>query len=215
MIQLLTDYLPMFLEGFKNTLLASIIALALSLIIGILMAIMQVSKVKFLNIISNIYVEFFRNIPLLLIVMFFYVVVPTMGLPLSGFTSGVLGLTIYTSAFIADNVRAGILSIPGGQHEAGLSQGLSDKQVMRHIILPQAIRKIIPPLGNQFINLVKNSSILAVVAGLDLMYYGDLVASETFITFSTYVIVGLAYLLITVPLTRLMQVIENYLNNLY
>lgn len=214
-ISIFNNHWPSFIEGFLNTLLASLIALIFSLLIGIIMGMLQISPNKLLSRLASIYVEFFRNIPLLVIVMFFYVVVPMYWFNISGFWAGVIGLTIYTSSFIADNVRAGILSVERGQMEAGLSQGFTRSETMRLIILPQAIRKIVPPLGNQFINLVKNSSILAVVAGLDLMYYGDLVASETFITLSTYTLVGIFYLFITVPLTLIIQWVEQYLNNLY
>lgn len=211
MIELFQQYWPLLLEGFVNTIIASIIALVFSLIIGTIMGMMQVSESKLLRGIANVYVEFFRNIPLLVIVMFFYVVVPMYFVNISGFWAGTIGLTIYTSSFIADNVRAGILTVPDGQMEAGLAQGLKPINVMRYIILPQAVRIVIPPLGNQFINLVKNSSILAMVAGLDLMYFGDLVAMETFNTLDTYVVVGAMYLLITLPLTYVVQQIERKL----
>lgn len=201
MIGLLEQYWPLLLEGFINTLIVSIIALLSSLIIGTIMGMLQLSANKIVRTIANIYVEFFRNIPLLITVMFFYVVVPMYWMNISGFAAGIIGLTIYTSSFIADNIRAGILTVPGGQMEAALSQGMKQIQVMRYVILPQAIRIVLPPLGNQFINLVKNSSVLAMVTGLDLMYYGDFVAMETFNTFDTYILVGLIYLVITLPLT--------------
>lgn len=205
---LLQQYWPMLFEGFKNTLISSVIALVFSILVGTLMGVLQLTPNKIIRSLANIYVEFFRNIPLLVIVMFFYVVVPMYFVNISGFAAGTIGLVIYTSSFIADNVRAGILSIPDGQMEAGLSQGLKQGEVMRYIILPQAIRVVIPPLGNQFINLVKNSSILAMVAGLDLMYYGDFIAMETFNTFDTYILIGLFYLAITLPLTYLTKRLE-------
>jgi putative glutamine transport system permease protein len=208
MIQLLEQYWPLFLEGFTNTLIASVVALISSLIIGTLMGMLQLTSNKIIRGLANVYVEFFRNIPLLIIVMFFYVVIPMYWVNISGFWAGTIGLTIYTSSFIADNVRAGIQTVPAGQMEAGLSQGMKQSQVMRHIILPQALRIVLPPLGNQFINLVKNSSILAMVAGLDLMYYGDFVAMETFNTFDTYILVGLIYLVITLPLTYFTRKLE-------
>lgn len=211
MLTLLQTYWPMILEGFMNTLIASVISLVFATLIGVIMGMLQVSPSKLGRGLATAYVEFFRNIPLLIIVMFFYVVVPMYWFQISGFWSGVIGLTIYSSSFIADNVRAGIESIPKGQMEAGLSQGFSYSQVMRLIILPQAMRVIIPPLGNQFINLVKNSSILAMVAGLDLMYYGDLIASETFITLETYTLIAIFYLVITLPLTYAMQGLEAYI----
>ena len=194
MIQIFNDHSDILLEGFKFTLYSSIIALVLSLIIGTLLGILQISTNKVVKLLANAYVEFFRNIPLLIIVMFFYVVVPLYWFQIDGFTAGTIGLTIYTSAFIAETIRAGILSVPKGQMEAGLSTGFTYSQTMRYIVLPQAVKIVIPPLGNQFINLVKNSSVLAMVAGLDLMYQGDLIASETFNAVETYILIDLLYL---------------------
>lgn len=212
MLTILTTYPEVLIDGFLNTLFSSIIALFFSLIIGTLMAILQLSKDKWISGLANAYVEFFKNIPLLIIVMFFYVVVPLYWFSINGFTAGTIGLTIYTSAFIAETVRAGIMGVPKGQTEAGLSTGLTQNETMRYIVLPQAFKIVIPPLGNQFINLVKNSSVLAMVTGLDLMYQGDLIASETFNTFDTYILIGLIYLIITLPLTYLMSYIERRLN---
>ncbi|WP_158183280.1 amino acid ABC transporter permease [Enterococcus faecium] len=208
MSELIQTYGPIFVDGFKITLFSSVLALVFSLIIGTLMAIFQLSKNKVVSALAKAYVEFFRNIPLLIIVMFFYVVVPIYWFNLDGFQAGTIGLTIYTSAFIAETVRSGIQTVPNGQTEAGLSSGFTYSEIMRYIVLPQAFKIVIPPLGNQFINLVKNSSILAIVAGLDLMYQGDLIASETFNTFDTYIIVGLFYLVITLPLSYLMVYLE-------
>ncbi len=117
-------------------------------------------------------------------------------------------MTLYTSAFIAETVRAGILSIDGGQMEGARANGLSFWQAMRHIILPQAFRVALPSLGNQFINLVKNSSVLAFVGGLDLMYQGNMIAANTFDTFLTYIIVAVFYLVITLPLSYYVKHLE-------
>lgn len=211
MWELFTTHSDLIWLGLKTTLLASFIALFASLIIGTVMAVLQVSPLKILKKLATIYVDFFRNIPLLIIVMFFFVVAPLYGFHFDGFTAGTLGLTLYTSAFIADTVRAGIEGIPKGQMEAGRSTGLGYVAVMWYIVLPQAFKIVIPPLGNQFINLVKNSSILAMVTGVDLMYQGDLIASTTFHTIETYTMIGLIYLCITLPVSYLMKYIENRL----
>ncbi|MGH1747624.1 amino acid ABC transporter permease [Enterococcus entomosocium] len=208
MVELFQTYTGQFIEGFKYTVMASLIALFFSLLIGTLMAIFQLSDNRLIKGIAKAYVEFFRNIPLLIIVMFFYVVVPMYWVSFDGFQAGTIGLTIYTSAFIAETIRSGIQTVPKGQMEASLSSGFTYSQAMLYIILPQAFKIVVPPLGNQFINLVKNSSILAMVAGLDIMYQGDLIASETFNTFDTYIIVGLFYLIITLPLSYLMVYLE-------
>ncbi|MFV0560792.1 MAG: amino acid ABC transporter permease [Enterococcus sp.] len=208
MIDLVQNYLPHFLSGFKITLMSSLLALLFSLIIGTFMAIFQLSSNRIVHGLAKAYVEFFRNIPLLIIVMFFYVVLPLYWISFDGFQAGTIGLTIYTSAFIAETIRSGIQTVPKGQMEAGLSSGFTKNETMRYIVLPQAFKIVVPPLGNQFINLIKNSSILAMVAGLDLMYQGDLIASETFNTFDTYIVVGLFYLVITLPLSYLMVHLE-------
>ncbi|WP_258831056.1 amino acid ABC transporter permease [Peribacillus frigoritolerans] len=193
---ILTENLDMYLLGFKNTIMSSLIALVSSLILGVLIAIMRIAPIKPLNWLGTSYVEFIRNIPLLIITFFFF-----LGLKLSGLYAGTLALTIYTSSFIAEAIRAGILSVPKGQMEAARSSGLTYGQAMRLVILPQAVKIVIPPLGNQFINLVKNSSILAVVAGLDLMYHGDLISSRTFVVFDVYIFVAAFYLILTIPLS--------------
>ncbi|MDT2827455.1 MAG: amino acid ABC transporter permease [Enterococcus viikkiensis] len=208
MANLFQTYSADFFNGFKYTLYASLLALVFSLIIGTLMAILQLSHNGIIRRLAKSYVAFFRNIPLLIIVMFFYVVAPMYFYSFDGFQAGTIGLTIYTSAFIAETVRSGIQTVPKGQTEAGLSAGFSYAETMRYIVLPQAFKIVIPPLGNQFINLIKNSSILAMVAGLDLMYQGDLIASNTFNTFDTYIIVGLFYLVLTLPLSYLMNFLD-------
>lgn len=193
---ILTENLDMYLLGFKNTIMSSLVALVSSLILGVLIAIMRIAPIKPLNWLGTAYVEFIRNIPLLIITFFFF-----LGLKLSGLYAGTLALTIYTSSFIAEAIRAGILSVPKGQMEAARSSGLTYGQAMRLVILPQAVKIVIPTLGNQFINLVKNSSILAVVAGLDLMYHGDLISSRTFVVFDVYIFVAAFYLILTIPLS--------------
>ena len=211
MISIWENYHSDILSGLQITLIASFTALIFSLLIGTLMAIFQVSKTKWLKRLGNIYVNLFRNLPLLIVVMFLFVVMPLYGIKMGGLTAGTIGLTLYTSAFIADTVRAGIEGIPKGQLEAGLASGLTYSQVMRLIVLPQAFKIVIPPLGNQFINLVKNSSILAMVTGADLMYQADLISSSTFNTIGTYTLIGLIYLLLTLPLSYLMKYLENRL----
>ncbi|MBM7693036.1 putative glutamine transport system permease protein [Peribacillus deserti] len=193
---ILTNNMDSYIEGFKITIYASLIALLCSFLLGTLIAVMRIAPFKPLNWLGTAYVEFIRNIPVLVIVFFTY-----LAGNFGGMTAGTIGLTVYTAAFIAEAIRAGIMSVPKGQMEAARSSGLSYGQAMRLIILPQAIKIVIPPLGNQFINLVKNSSLLAVVAGGDLMYQGDLINAKTFSPFDTYIIVGLFYLILTIPLS--------------
>ncbi|SFA77750.1 MULTISPECIES: amino acid ABC transporter permease [unclassified Bacillus (in: firmicutes)] len=198
---ILTDNLDLYLEGFKYTVIASFIALVSSFILGIVIAVMRIAPIKMLNWVGTAFVEFVRNIPVLIITFFFYFGLSSVGVEFDGLTAGTIALAIYTAAFIAEAIRAGILAVPKGQMEAARSSGLTYNQAMKLIILPQAIKIVIPPLGNQFINLVKNSSILGVIAGLDLMYQADLISSRSFVTFDVYIFVALFYLILTIPLS--------------
>ncbi|TSO26681.1 amino acid ABC transporter permease [Lactobacillus sp. LL6] len=209
MWSLLVNNWQTFLIGFWNTILCSILALIFSLIIGTVFAILETMPNKFWRGVARVYIEIFRNIPLLVIAMIFYLVIPQFWIKMSGFAAGTIGLTLYTSAFISETVRAGIQSVGDGQMEGARSNGMTYWQAMRYVILPQAFRIVIPPLGNQFVNLIKNSSVLAFVAGFDLMYQGDVIASSTFQTIPTYIIVGLFYLILTLPLSYYMQHLEN------
>ncbi|MCC8302789.1 amino acid ABC transporter permease [Bacillus sp. ICE1] len=212
---ILTENFDMYMDGFLHTLLASFIALAGSFALGVLIAVMRITAFKPLQWIGTAYVEFIRNIPLLLITFVFYFGLPNAGLRLDGFQAGTIALTIYTSAFIAEAIRAGIQTVSKGQMEAARSSGFTYSQAMRYIILPQAVKIVIPPLGNQFLNLVKNSSILGVVAGLDLMYQADLVSSSTLVVFDVYIFAALFYLIVTIPLSIGVHYLERRLGKSY
>ncbi|MGN7764780.1 amino acid ABC transporter permease [Paenibacillus sp. 22594] len=212
---ILTDHFGQYLEGFRGTLLSSVLALIGSCIIGTMIAVFRITPVKALQWFGTGYVEFIRNIPLLLVVYVFFYGPSALGFTLDGFKAGTIGLTVYTSAFIAEVLRAGIVSVPKGQMEAARSSGLSYLQAMTHVILPQAIKLVIPPLGNQFINLIKNSSVLTLVAGLDLMYFADGISTETYRTFDTYIFVALFYLVLTLPLSYGVRVWERRLQRKY
>jgi len=207
----LTGHFDLYLRGLGNTLAASVITLIASLIWGTTLAVMRIVRVRIFNILATAYVEFIRNIPFVLVVFVFYYGSASFNINLNGFVAGAIGLTVYTSAFIAETVRAGILSISKGQMEAARSTGLSYLQSMRYVILPQAMRVVLPPLGNQFLNLIKNTSVLGLIAGFDLMYYGDLIQSDTFATFSVYFFVALFYLVLTVPLSFGVRFLESHL----
>ncbi len=212
---ILTDHFGAYMEGFYNTILSSLLALCGSFLLGALIAIFRITPVKGLRWFGTGYVEFIRNIPLLLVVYIFFYGPSALGFPLDGFIAGTIGLSVYTSAFIAEAIRAGIMAVPKGQTEAARSSGLNYAQTMVHVILPQAIKLVIPPLGNQFINLIKNSSVLTLVAGLDLMYFADGISTETYRTFDTYIFVAMFYLVLTLPLSYAMRVWERRLQRKY
>jgi len=207
---ILADHLDMYLEGFVGTIRISLLTLVGSFLLGTFLAVLRIAPLKPLNWIGTAYVEFVRNIPLLIIAFMFY-----FGAGLPGFIAGSLALTVYTAAFIAEAIRAGILSIDKGQMEAARSSGLTYGQAMRLVVLPQAIKIVIPPLGNQFINLVKNTSILAVIAGGELMYQADLISLATYVVFDVYIFVAVFYLILTIPLSLGVGYLEKRLAKSY
>ncbi|WLD93326.1 amino acid ABC transporter permease [Alkalihalobacillus sp. AL-G] len=208
------SHIDQYWSGFVRTLTTSIAALIMSFILGFTIASLRVSGIKILAFFARWYVEFLRNTPLLVQIFFLYYALPQLNigfLNLSGFQAGMLGLTFYTAAYIAEIVRAGIQTVHSGQMEAARSSGLSYFQAMVHIILPQAFRIVIPPLGTQFINLVKNSAVLTFFAGYDLMYVADSLQGSTGEVFAVYIIAGGFYLMMTIPLSVLVNFLERKL----
>jgi len=156
-------------------------------------------------------VEFFRNTPLLIQIFFFFHALPRAGLTLSAFASALWALSIYTAAYVAEVVRAGVQSIHRGQMEAARSLGFSYLEAMRYIILPQAFAITVPPLGNLFIALLKNTSLASTIAVAELVYQGELIDSRTFRTFEVFAAVGILYLSLTLPLGAFVNVLERRL----
>jgi putative glutamine transport system permease protein len=199
--QRLFDEYPLFLEGFGITILVSLCALLLALVLGIVFGLFSTSGKKFLRMISRIYVEFFQNTPLAVQVFFTYNALPYIGVKLDVFVIGMVCVGIYHGAYVSEVVRAGITSIPRGQMDAARSQGFSYIQAMRWIILPQTLTIVLPPLGNQAVNLIKNTSVLALIAGGDLMYRSQSWAANGTLSYGpAYVMTGLLYFLLCFPL---------------
>lgn len=202
---------PQFLAGFQVTVAASLLALALSLVLGTSAGVLQMARLRPVTAACRVYVEFFQNTPLLVQAFILFYGLPHLGITWSALTVGVVSLTLYTGAYVAEVVRAGIQAIPRGQMEAALAQGMTFLQAMRLVILPQAARVVLPPLTNQCINLVKNSALLAAIAGHDLLYVADDFSSQTFIILPAYGLVMLLYLALTLPLSRLVFRLERRL----
>lgn len=158
-----------FVNGFLNTLESAAIGLLIALAIGIVLGLAGISEKKPLKILSRVYVEFFQNTPLILQVCFLYYALVYAGIKIPVVSVGFIALGIYTGAYMAEVIRAGILSIPAGQFDAAISQGFSWVDMMRIIILPQTIKIILPPMVNQMVNLIKNTSCLYIIGGADLI----------------------------------------------
>jgi putative glutamine transport system permease protein len=192
---------PEFLAGFGVTILISVLALFLALALGIIFGLCSTSQKRTLKALARVYVEIFQNTPLVVQVFFVYNALPYVGIRLDVFMIGMLCVGIYHGAYVSEVFRAGITSVPKGQMEAARSQGFSYIQSMRYIILPQTITIVLPPLANQAVNLIKNTSTLALIAGGDLMYRADSWASNGTLSYGpAYLITGLLYFFLCFPL---------------
>ena len=198
------------LEGLRTTVWLALLSMGLSLLLGTLIGVLRVAPAGVLNTLAEGYVQFFRNIPLLIILFFVLNGLPEAGIRLPFFYVGVVGLTTYTAAYVAEAVRAGLASLQAGQMEAARSLGFSWTQAMRLILLPQAFRNIMPPLGNLFIALVKNTSLASAVGVGEILYQAEVIEGRTFNP-NIFVIAGLIYLVLTIPLGFVVNQLERAL----
>ncbi|MEW5821967.1 MAG: amino acid ABC transporter permease [Cyanobacteriota bacterium] len=208
--QVIVDATPLLIDGFKITVFISLISSIIALVVGTSAALARLSKNKVINAIGTGYVEFFRNTPLLVQIYLYYRGLPNIGIELDPITCGILALSIYTGSYITEVVRAGIQSIAREQFEAARALGLSPLQTMQLIILPQAIRIIIPPLGNQFINLTKNSSLVSFITVTDVTYVVYQGSVDEFRFFEFFVIGCLIYMVLVGIISLFTNLIEYY-----
>ncbi|WP_010232921.1 MULTISPECIES: amino acid ABC transporter permease [Clostridium] len=194
--------------GFLNTIELSILALVLSLVLGVIFGVFGALHYKIPKKINKIYVAVIQNTPLVIQIFFLYNLLPHLGIKLSVFVVGVLGIGIYHGAYIAEVVRGGIEAVAKGQTEAAIAQGFTYIQTMRYIILPQATKLIFPPLTNQVVSLIKNTSVMAMVAGGDLMYTADSWSSNNLYYGPAYIMTALLYLILCLPIARIATRLE-------
>lgn len=193
--------------GFLMTMKISVATLFFSIIFGGLVGLASVSRRVFLKDLALAYVEGIRNIPLLVIVLLAYFGIGTL-LHLPRFPAAVIALTAFESTFFAEIIRGGIQSIPRGQMWAGRSLGLSHGMAMRHVILPQAVRRVVPALAGQFVNLVKDSSLASVISLVELTLIGRQIMTATFAAFESYLAIALFYFSICFTLSLLTKILE-------
>ena len=205
----LAERWPDILAAFGTTAAISALALLIALVLGFVFGVLSVSRHRALRAVTRVYVEVVQNIPLLLQVFVLYAVFPLLGLSLASFWIGVLAIGVYHGGYISEVVRSGIGSIHRGQFEAARSQGFSSIQVMTLVILPQAMRIILPPLAVQAANLVKNTSVLALIAGGELMYFSNSFAGDTSYYGPAYVAAAVLYFVICFPLSRAAVYLEH------
>lgn len=197
-----------FAEGFLTTIIVSILGLALAMALGVIFGVIGSSPSKICQLVNRCYVEFIQNTPLVIQVFFLYHGLPHLGIMLPVFSVGVLGVGFYHGAYIAEIIRAGIQAVPRGQMDAAQSQGFTFWSSMRYVIVPQAKRVVFPPMTNQAVSLIKNTSVMAMVAGGDLMYHADSWASTNLHYGPAYVVTGLLYLAICYPLAAYARRLE-------
>ena len=197
-------------QGALVTLLVASLGLVMALVLGIAFGVMSTSHWRVPRAFARAYVEFYQNTPLLIQVFMLFNAIPLLitGLFIPVIVIGIIGVGMYHGAYIAEVVRAGIQSIGRGQLEAAMSQGFTYIGAMRYIIIPQAMRIVLPPLTNQAVSLIKNTSVIAIIAGGDLMYAGDSFAGRYGHYGPTYVVVGLLYFLMCFPLAMLARRLE-------
>jgi putative glutamine transport system permease protein len=204
----LAENAGMLAAGLLVTLEISALALIIALALGVLVATARVAPVRALRRAGTGYVELFRNIPLLVQIFFLFFGLPSIGITIPAFWCGVLALGVYTAAFVAEAIRSGIAAVPHGQLEAALASGLSYVQAMRLVILPQAIRLTIPPLGNTTLNMIKNSSLVSAISIADIVGTANLVGARTFAYVPLFVGAAVLYLIITLPAAAAINALE-------
>lgn len=201
------DNIDVFIEGALLTLEISAISLLLSLPIGIIFGFGRISRNIGIRLISSTYVEIMRGVPLLVLLMFVYFGLGAI-FGLSSYWSAIVSLAVFEGAFLAEIFRSGIQSVPKGQMEAARSSGMSNFQAMRYIILPQAIRRTLPPAASQFIMLIKDSSLVSVIAGVDLTLKAKNLVSSSFRALEIWAFVAVIYFIMTFSLSLLIRYFE-------
>ena len=207
------DALRYLLSGVGLTVFLSVVSYAIALVLGLVAGLGRVSRNKFFYTLATLYVEIVRGVPLLVIILYaHFVVAPAIGTNRHAVFSGIMALSFGYGAYLAEVYRAGIESIERGQTEAARSLGMSYSQAMRYIVLPQAIRRVLPPLGNDFIAILKDSSLVSAIAVEELTQLGRIQAARTFDTFRTFNAVAVLYLILTLLLSLGVRYLERMTN---
>lgn len=205
--QVLNEYMPAIMAGLLTTIEISVWSIIFGTVVGILGALAKISDRFIIRAAANIYVEWIRNTPLLIQISFIYFGLGVF-FDMSATFASVLALSLFSGAYIAEIIRAGIQSIHKGQREAALAVGMTEFQAMFLVILPQAIRRILPPLAGQFITLIKDSSLVSVIAVTDLAYVAKNVVTITFRAFEVWLAIALFYFLLSFILSQLVRYLE-------
>ncbi|WP_299088871.1 amino acid ABC transporter permease [uncultured Metabacillus sp.] len=209
---IIIEYAPFLIKGTLLTIGLSLAGIILGMILGLGIGLGKMMKNKWLALPFNWYITFFRGTPLFVqILIVHFGVVPLFTGETNGIAAGIIALSLNAAAYIAEIFRGGIQSIDRGQMEAARSLGMNHFQAMRDVILPQAIKRMIPPFGNEFIVLIKDSSLVSVVAAPEIMYWGRAMSSQYYRVWEPYLTVALIYLILTLSLSFLLNLLERRL----
>ena len=206
---LMVQAMPLLLTGAVVTVKITALSVLLGIIIGLFVGIARISTYRVVHLVAAVYVDFLRGTPLLVQIFLVYFALPVVtGQRINPFVAAIAACSINSSAYVAEIFRAGIQSIDAGQMEAGRSLGLTWNQTMRYIIVPQAARRVIPPLGNEFIALLKDSSLVSVIGFEELTRRGQLIIARTYASLEIWLCVAIIYLVMTVSISRLVAWLE-------
>ena len=210
MIDVLSDNLDAFTSGLWVTVRLVLASFAVAVALGTVVAALRVSKSAAARAVATVYTEVFRGVPLLVLLFISFAGVRRGGVGIDAWTAGIISLGVYTSAYVAEALRSGMTAVSKGQREAGLSLGFSERDVLRRIVLPQAFRTVIPPLGSITIAMIKNSAIVgaSLLALPDLLKQARIVNSNTFQTDESFFWAGVGFLLLTVTTTVIFRGLE-------
>lgn len=207
----LGQYSSFFIQGAKLTILLAFFAVILGTVFGLVLSLMRLSTVKLLKVVATAYIEIIRGTPMLVQLYIIYYGLPSMGIQLPDMVAGIVTLSINSSAYVAEIIRAGIEAVDKGQMEAARSLGMSRSMAMREIIIPQAFKNILPALGNEFIVVIKESSIVSIIGIHELMYNADTVRGNIFKPFEPLIVAAIMYFVMTFTLSKLMGIVERRL----
>ncbi|QBP42510.1 amino acid ABC transporter permease [Paenisporosarcina antarctica] len=205
---LVYEYIPFLIEAAGLTVKISILSILVSTGVGLVSAFMKISRFKVLQMISDSYIAIIRGVPLLVQLYLIYYALPQFGIQLSAFSAAVIGLGIYSGSYVSEIARGSIASIPFGQMEAARSLGMTYFTAMKKVILPQAFRFSLPPLGNQFIITLKNSSLASVITANELMHTTARFASVNFAFLEFFIVASIMYFIMTFTLSKLVKWME-------
>ena len=222
MENLVVRYSNFFLEGVRNTLIIAFFTVLLGTILGTLMAMARMSRIKPLKWIATAYIEFFRGTPLMVQLMFIFYGLPMIGVSFpevsfipdfDRFAAGIVAMSLNSCAYVAEIIRSGIQAVDKGQMEAARSLGFRHKQAMTLVILPQAVRNILPALGNEFVTIIKESSIVSVIGIADLMYRAKGVIAKTYNSLECLAVAAIIYFILTFVGGRLISLMERKMSH--